>query len=60
MAFGAEDLIGAWSLQSSTNFRDGVGSPTFGEPPAGQIQYTADGRMGRVSDGPGLGCERRG
>jgi hypothetical protein len=46
MAFGAEDLIGAWSLQSSTNFRDGVGSPTFGEPPAGQIQYTADGRMG--------------
>lgn len=46
MAFGADDLIGAWSLQSSTNYRDGVGTPTFGDPPSGQIQYTADGRMG--------------
>ncbi len=46
MAFTADDLIGAWALQSSVNYRDGVGTPTFGEPPAGQIQYTADGRMG--------------
>lgn len=45
-AFGPDDLIGAWSLQSSINYRDGVGTATFGEPPAGQIQYTADGRMG--------------
>ncbi len=40
------DMIGAWSLQSSVNYRDGVGTPAFGTPPAGQIQYTADGRMG--------------
>ena len=40
------DMIGAWSLQSSVNYRDGVGTPTFGDPPAGQIQYTGDGRMG--------------
>ena len=46
MIFGADDLIGAWALQSSVNYRDGVGKPTFGAPPAGQIQYTADGRMG--------------
>lgn len=46
MAFTADDLIGAWSLQSSINYRDGVGTATFGEPPSGQIQYSADGRMG--------------
>lgn len=46
MAFTADDLIGAWALQSSINYRDGAPTPTFGEPPAGQIQYTADGRMG--------------
>ncbi len=46
MAFGADDLIGAWSLQTSINYRDGVGTATFGAPPGGQIQYTADGRMG--------------
>lgn len=39
------DLIGAWSLISSVLRRDGVESPTFGDPPSGQIQYTADGRM---------------
>lgn len=44
--FTAENMIGAWSLQSSINYRDGVGTATFGDPPAGQIQYTADGRMG--------------
>lgn len=46
MAFGPDDLIGAWALQSSINYRGGVGAPTFGEPPSGQIQYTAEGRMG--------------
>lgn len=46
MGFGADDLIGAWSLQSSINYRNDAPTPTFGEPPAGQIQYTADGRMG--------------
>ena len=46
MVFGPDDLIGAWALQSSINYRDGVPTPTFGEPPSGQIQYTADGRMG--------------
>lgn len=39
------DLIGAWSLVSSINFKNDVGKPTFGEPPSGQIQYTRDGRM---------------
>lgn len=39
------DLLGAWTLVSSINYRDEVGKPTFGEPPNGQIQYTADGRM---------------
>jgi hypothetical protein len=39
------DLTGAWSLVSSINYRDGVGTPSYGIPPAGQLQYTADGRM---------------
>ena len=39
------DLIGAWWLVSSINYRDGVGSPSYGSPPAGQLQYTAEGRM---------------
>jgi hypothetical protein len=39
------DLLGAWTLQSSVNYRNNVGTPTFGDPPAGQIQYTTDGRM---------------
>lgn len=38
-------LIGAWRLVSSINYRDGVGTPSYGTPPAGQLQYTADGRM---------------
>ena len=38
-------LIGAWSLVSCVNYRNDVGTPAFGEPPAGQIQYTSDGRM---------------
>lgn len=41
----ADDLIGAWSLQSSVTSRNGVERATFGVPPAGQIQYSADGRM---------------
>ena len=40
------DLLGAWWLTECVNYRDGEGTPTFGTPPAGQIQYTADGRMG--------------
>ncbi len=39
------DLIGAWSLISSILYRDDVAKPTYGDPPSGQIQYTADGRM---------------
>jgi hypothetical protein len=39
------DLIGAWSLISCVNMRDGAATRTFGDPPSGQIQYTADGRM---------------
>lgn len=38
-------LIGAWTLQSSVNYKNDEAKPTFGDPPAGQIQYTADGRM---------------
>lgn len=41
----AEKLLGAWSLYSSTQFRNGIASKSFGDPPAGQLQYTADGRM---------------
>ncbi len=40
-----DNLIGAWSLVSATQSRNGVESRSFGDPPAGQIQYTGDGRM---------------
>lgn len=39
------DLVGAWSLYSSINYRDGVGTPSFGDPPSGQLQYSREGRM---------------
>ncbi|WP_085808924.1 lipocalin-like domain-containing protein [Sphingomonas sp. TZW2008] len=39
------DLLGAWSLLSCVNMRDGEETRTFGDPPSGQLQYTADGRM---------------
>ena len=39
------DLVGAWSLHSSINYRDGVGTPSFGDPPSGQLQYSREGRM---------------
>jgi hypothetical protein len=39
------NLIGAWSLKSSVQSRNGVLSKTYGDPPSGQLQYTADGRM---------------
>lgn len=39
------DVIGAWTLLSCLQHKDGVATPTFGEPPSGQIQYTGDGRM---------------
>ncbi|BBB26337.1 lipocalin-like domain-containing protein [Amphritea japonica] len=38
-------LVGAWSLFSSVQSRNGIASKTFGDPPSGQIQYTNDGRM---------------
>ena len=41
----ANKLIGAWSLLSSIQSRNGVSSKTFGDPPSGQLQYTEDGRM---------------
>lgn len=40
-----DKLIGAWSLISSIQSRNNVISSVFGDPPSGQIQYTADGRM---------------
>ncbi|MFW2366432.1 MAG: lipocalin-like domain-containing protein, partial [Desulforhopalus sp.] len=40
-----DKLIGAWSLFSSIQSRNGIASKTYGDPPSGQIQYTADGRM---------------
>lgn len=40
-----DKLIGAWTLISSVQSRNGVISKTFGDPPAGQLQYTRDGRM---------------
>ena len=39
------DLIGSWNLISCINYRDDEGTPTFGNPPKGQLQYTADGHM---------------
>lgn len=45
-------LLGAWTLVSSINYRNDEGKPTFGEPPAGQIQYTADGRMSAYLQDP--------
>lgn len=39
------DLIGTWSLESSISYRNGEGTPSFGDPPVGQIQYAADGKM---------------
>lgn len=38
-------LIGAWSLQVSTQSRNGEISKTFGDPPSGQLLYSAAGRM---------------
>ncbi|MGQ5701822.1 lipocalin-like domain-containing protein [Sandaracinobacteroides sp. A072] len=43
--FSARDLLGAWRLVSSINYRNEAGTPSFGTPPAGQIQYTDDGCM---------------
>lgn len=39
------DLLGTWTLVSCINQRGDTHVATFGEPPAGQLQYTADGRM---------------
>jgi len=39
------DLIGSWALLSATNYRDEDATPVYGDPPSGQIQYSADGRM---------------
>ncbi len=39
------DLLGTWTLVSCINDRGGTEVRTFGNPPAGQLQYTADGRM---------------
>lgn len=39
------NLLGAWSLIECVSYKDDVGTPAFGEPPSGQIQYTDDGRM---------------
>ena len=53
------DLIGAWRLIESISFRDGVGTPSFGVPPAGQLQYTADGRMSAFLMNPMWAATRR-
>lgn len=39
------DLLGTWSLVSCVSQRGDAEVLTFGHPPAGQLQYTADGRM---------------
>ena len=39
------DLLGTWSLVSCVSQRDVAAVSTFGDPPAGQLQYSADGRM---------------
>jgi hypothetical protein len=40
------DLLGTWTLLSCVSERGDTNVATFGEPPSGQLQYTADGRMG--------------
>jgi|UPI00069681B4 hypothetical protein len=39
------DLLGTWTLLSCVSQRGSEERRTFGNPPAGQLQYTADGRM---------------
>lgn len=39
------DLLGTWVLVSCISHQGETAVSTFGEPPAGQLQYTADGRM---------------
>lgn len=39
------DLLGTWALLSCVSQRGSEERRTFGDPPAGQLQYTADGRM---------------
>ena len=40
-----KSILGAWSLKSCLLYKNDEATPTFGDPPSGQIQYTADGRM---------------
>jgi hypothetical protein len=39
------DLLGTWTLLSCVSQRGDKERRTFGDPPAGQLQYAADGRM---------------
>ena len=39
------DLLGTWTLVSCLSQRGNTQVTAFGDPPAGQLQYTADGRM---------------
>lgn len=39
------DLLGTWTLLSCVSQRGEAERRTFGDPPGGQLQYTADGRM---------------
>lgn len=39
------DLLGTWTLVSCISQRGDEEVPAFGDPPAGQLQYAADGRM---------------
>jgi hypothetical protein len=39
------ELLGTWVLVSCVSHRGDTEVASFGTPPAGQLQYTADGRM---------------
>ncbi|SEJ43185.1 Lipocalin-like domain-containing protein [Sphingomonas sp. OV641] len=39
------ELLGTWTLISCVSQRGDKERSTFGDPPAGQLQYTDDGRM---------------
>lgn len=39
------DLVGTWLLVSCVSQRGDEAVPAFGDPPAGQLHYAADGRM---------------
>ncbi|NKB50161.1 MAG: hypothetical protein GKS02_12465 [Alphaproteobacteria bacterium] len=46
MSFGADDMVGVWTLEATfAEDDDGNQTPALGDNPQGRIMYTADGYM---------------